>query len=259
MIQAVFFDIDGTLVSFKTHEVPQSTIEAINLLKKKGVKVFIATGRSYLHTEAVKHIDFDGFVTLNGSLCLDRDENIIYKNPIPKEDVEGFKKYLIDKKQISAAFISEKEIFVNRKNQTMLDVEELLSLQLNPSKDFSAIDEFDIYQIVAFFPTSYQDTLMNTAMKHSEATRWNPLFADIIAKGNSKSEGIDKMLKHFDIPLANAICFGDGGNDISMLQHTPISFAMGNAKDEVKKHATNVTDSVDENGIWNALKKLNLI
>ena len=45
MIKAVFFDIDGTLVSFKTHVVPKSTLHAIELLKKKGIKVFIATGR----------------------------------------------------------------------------------------------------------------------------------------------------------------------------------------------------------------------
>lgn len=44
MIKAVFFDIDGTLVSFKTHVVPKSTLHAIELLKKKGIKVFIATG-----------------------------------------------------------------------------------------------------------------------------------------------------------------------------------------------------------------------
>ena len=48
MIKAVFFDIDGTLVSFKTHVVPKSTLHAIELLKKKGIKVFIATGRHRL-------------------------------------------------------------------------------------------------------------------------------------------------------------------------------------------------------------------
>lgn len=45
MIKAVFFDVDGTLVSFKTHQVPQSTLEAIKELQAKGIKVFVATGR----------------------------------------------------------------------------------------------------------------------------------------------------------------------------------------------------------------------
>ena len=47
MVKAIFFDIDGTLVSFKTHEVPRSTIDALDILRKKGIKVFIATGRHY--------------------------------------------------------------------------------------------------------------------------------------------------------------------------------------------------------------------
>ena len=45
MIKAVFFDIDGTLVSFKTHKLPDSTVRALDLLREKGIKVFIATGR----------------------------------------------------------------------------------------------------------------------------------------------------------------------------------------------------------------------
>ena len=47
MIKAIFFDIDGTLVSFKTHSIPKSTLYALDLLKKKGIKIFIATGRYY--------------------------------------------------------------------------------------------------------------------------------------------------------------------------------------------------------------------
>ena len=43
MIKAVFFDIDGTLVSFKTHKLPDSTVRALDLLREKGIKVFIAT------------------------------------------------------------------------------------------------------------------------------------------------------------------------------------------------------------------------
>ena len=42
-IKALFFDIDGTLVSFKTHSIPQSTVDAIHKVRKNGIKVFIAT------------------------------------------------------------------------------------------------------------------------------------------------------------------------------------------------------------------------
>ena len=40
MIKAVFFDIDGTLVSFKTHKLPDSTVRALDLLREKGNQGF---------------------------------------------------------------------------------------------------------------------------------------------------------------------------------------------------------------------------
>ena len=45
MTKALFFDIDGTLVSFETHRIPSSTIEALEAARAKGLKIFIATGR----------------------------------------------------------------------------------------------------------------------------------------------------------------------------------------------------------------------
>ncbi|MNT54226.1 putative bifunctional phosphatase/peptidyl-prolyl cis-trans isomerase [compost metagenome] len=53
--------------------------------------------------------------------------------------------------------------------------------------------------------------------------------------------------------------FGDGGNDITMLAHTQVGIAMGNANPEVKEIADYITDDVDSNGIWNALKHFGVI
>lgn len=259
MTKAVFFDIDGTLVSFKTHQVPESTLKAIRKLKEKGIKVFIATGRSFLHIGNIKPIGFDAYVTLNGSLCINGKEEVIYKNPIPQSDITALRQYFIDKYEISCAFVSEKDLLINIKSEEMRSIETLLNVELTPTCDFSHIPNMDIYQIVAFFKEELELEIMNKVMTHSVAARWNPLFADVVAKGNTKSHGIDEVLKYYNIPLANTICFGDGGNDIPMLQHTPISVAMGNASDEVKSHATHVTDSVDDDGIWNALVKLGVL
>ena len=70
MIKAVFFDIDGTLVSFKTHKLPDSTVRALDLLREKGIKVFIATGRQLQSINNLGTQEFDGYVTLNGGYCL---------------------------------------------------------------------------------------------------------------------------------------------------------------------------------------------
>jgi Predicted hydrolases of the HAD superfamily len=85
------------------------------------------------------------------------------------------------------------------------------------------------------------------------------LFADVNIKGMSKSKGIDAMLKYYNIPLSQSMAFGDGGNDITMLRHAAIGVAMGDASDAVKQAADYVTDTVDDNGVVNALKYFNLL
>ena len=64
-IKAVFFDIDGTLVSFKNHKMPASTKEALWQLHNNGIKIFIATGRFKDGLEVLGDIPFDGYITLN--------------------------------------------------------------------------------------------------------------------------------------------------------------------------------------------------
>ena len=84
-IKAVFFDIDGTLVSFRTHDVPASAREAIKRLRSRGIKVFIATGRLLRHTNVVRDIEVDGYITVNGSYCLTASGDVIYEEAFPRE------------------------------------------------------------------------------------------------------------------------------------------------------------------------------
>ena len=67
------------------------------------------------------------------------------------------------------------------------------------------------------------------------------------------------MLDYFGMDVSETMSFGDGGNDIPMLQYAHIGVAMGNATDNVKEIADYVTTSVDEDGIANALKHFGVI
>lgn len=259
MVKAIFFDIDGTLVSFKTHSIPQSTIDAITLLKKKGIKVFIATGRAYPQINNLGDLKFDGYITLNGSCSLAGDLSIIHKRSIPQQDIEALVKYQHEGKGFPCAFVTPDEVFVNGRNKKVEEIEKLLHMDFSPEKDFSYVLDKEVLQIVAFFDEDSEEQLMKEVFPNCDAARWNPLFTDVIAKGNSKRSGIDKILEYNDIDLSEAVSFGDGGNDIPMLEYTPISIVMGNASEEVKKYATLVTETVDEDGVWNALKRLGLI
>ena len=93
MVKAIFFDIDGTLVSFQTHQVPNSTFDALYQLKEKGIKLFIATGRGKDGLDVLNDFPFDGYITLNGQYCYN-DQQLIYENTIQKEDLQALLDYL---------------------------------------------------------------------------------------------------------------------------------------------------------------------
>lgn len=86
MIKALFFDIDGTLVSFKTHKIPRSTVEAITMAKNRDIKVYISTGRPRQLIDNINEINHlvDGYITVNGAYCFEEEE-IISCHPIPEE------------------------------------------------------------------------------------------------------------------------------------------------------------------------------
>ena len=86
-----------------------------------------------------------------------------------------------------------------------------------------------------------------------------PAIADVVPRGSSKAVGIDKIIEYYGISLHETMAFGDGGNDMAMLRHAGIGVAMGNAGDEVKEAADYVTDSVDDDGVMNALRHFDVI
>ena len=257
MIKAVFFDIDGTLVGFKTHRVPDSAKRAIAALRAKGVRVFVASGRQLLAINNLEDLQFDGYVTLNGGYCI-VGERVIYKHSMPSEDMASLVQYMEERENFPCIFVHENTFCINYTDERTDEVFRLLNFPQPPSLSLREAAKGEIFQLVAFF-TKEQEKAIMAVMPHCEATRWNPLFSDVIPKGSSKQVGVDKMLDYFGISLDESMAFGDGGNDVLMLKHVGIGVAMGNAEDEVKQAADYVTDSVDEDGIEKALRHFGVI
>ena len=89
--------------------------------------------------------------------------------------------------------------------------------------------------------------------------RWYPTFCDITSATADKARGIRAMADYLGFDISETMAFGDGGNDRPMLCAAGIGVAMGNAVDEVKAHADYVTSTVDEDGVWNALRHFDII
>ena len=262
MIKALFFDIDGTLVSFKTHEIPASTLEALVAAKAKGLHIFIATGRpaviiNNLSTLQERNL-IDGYVTMNGAYCFVED-TVIYKSAIPATEVEALSSFCHER-NIPCILVGEHDICVNQPAEIVTEIFhrqlKVDSIEAKPYAETLAGKE--IYQITPFL-NAEEEQMILPAVPHCEMGRWHPAFVDVTARGNTKQKGIDQIIRHFGIRLEETMAFGDGGNDISMLRHAGIGVAMGNANDDVKAAADYVTTGVDEDGIANALKRFNII
>lgn len=258
MIKAVFFDIDGTLLSFDTHKVPASTEKAIQELKSKGIKVIVSTGRSINSLDHIKYLDFDGFITFNGGYCITKEGDVLFRKGIHATDIQS----LIDhaaKNEVSFSLMSEEEISIFQVTPEIASMYALLNLPVPPQRSYADFDMGSVLQTNIFIQPEEQEEFMNNVMPNSVASRWTPLFADVNPLGQSKQIGIDIFIKHFNIYIKETMSFGDGGNDITMLKHTAYGIAMGNANPEVKAIADYITDDVDNDGIYNALAHFEVI
>lgn len=260
MIKAAFFDIDGTLVSFRTHNISKSSVEAIKKLKNKGIKVFIATGRLLSQIDNLGGLKFDGYISVNGGHCINSEGKEIFKSTVPKEDLYSMIKYLKDKENFPCSLMLKEGTVINHINERVIKLAEMVDLPLPEVVDLNKIIDFeDVFQVNIYVDERKEEELMKEVFVNCISSRWNELFADINVKGNSKEIGIDKLLEYYNLDIKETIVFGDGGNDVGMIKHAGLGVAMGNAVLEAKEAADYITDSVDNDGVYKALKHFNII
>ncbi|MGL4623507.1 MAG: Cof-type HAD-IIB family hydrolase [Culicoidibacterales bacterium] len=255
-MKAIFFDIDDTLVDKESHTLPQSAIDAIQALAEKGHIIGIATGRARYFAEwVIEQLPVQACVTINGQYVEYQNERI-YHNPIPREDVEQAIAYC-NEHGFAYGCIGEHDTKLSEKNEAVAEVMRhwLDTYDIDPN----FYQTTPIYQLWAFVPENHP---ANDAFPTDGAirmVRFHPAAADIVSKTGSKANGLTQFLNHVNLTPEDLIVFGDGLNDIEMFELAKTSIAMGAAHPTVKALATYVTDGVLENGLAKAVKQLGLL
>ena len=91
---------------------------------------------------------------------------------------------------------------------------------------------------------------------HATAVRSQSYYLDVTPPGHNKGTFVQAMAKRLTIPSAAVATIGDMQNDVAMFKVSGLSFAMGNATDDVKKHATRATASNEDEGFAMAVETI---
>lgn len=260
MIQAAFFDIDGTLLDHTDGKsiFPDSTAAALAALQRKGIKVFISTGRACSIIGQVTEVfPFDGYVTTNGQIVMERDGTMIRHEALDPRDVcslvslardGGYPTIILED---AASYPVNDHPFIRRHF-------EWSQTPFPPFYDIARLEEHPVVQINVYMPLDQAEKLF-THLEHLAVTSSGGDILDVIPRGGGKEVGLSAAAQYYGIKQQDTIAFGDGPNDINMLQWAGIGVAMGNGTPEVKAVADYVTTSVSEDGIKNALLHLGIL
>lgn len=270
--KVIFLDLDGTLIDHSLFP-PDSALEAINLAKANGHKLYINTGRSICQVyDYLWELGFNGFVGGNG-IYIESEGQTLFHRPIPQHLVEKVYKYLTDREigfceegqeslyahplylpelaRLLSITVEEAEAKTNRifpatsfNNLGWHEKVNKISIVLSEKVDLDIIREFLKPELVIGLWTLFG--------KERE-------FGDIYQGGTSKGTAVQFLMKHLNLPMSDAYCFGDSSNDIEMIHLAGTGVAMGNAIPQAKAVADLVTDSVTDDGLWKAFRQLGLI
>lgn len=259
-MKAVFFDIDGTLVSLKTAKMCASTKTAVAQLRRKGILCFVATGRSPVEIEEMnmlEGVEFDGILSNNGQLCYAGDK-VLYNAPIEPSDVAAVVRQ-VEELGYSAWFTEADRMYVSSVNDRVRKAMADIHTQPPAVGEIQRALHHDVYKIVAFLTPEEMQQYPMQVTKHCKAASWNPLAGDLMPAMGGKVCAIEAILRHYGIAREDSMAFGDGENDMEMIAAAGCGVAMGNATDALKKAADYVTADCEQDGLYRALVHFGLI
>ncbi len=253
-----FLDIDNTLLPYGKNKISDKVFSAIIDAKKSGSNFFINTARPHwLVPKEIFPTDvFDGICSGCGTYITYHGK-VIYKNFL---DGEKVKKTLhnIEKFKIRNFSIVIEDLNNNYYQGKVMPwyisdkyIEFKNADELNPVYKDLHVQKFCFNKTDGDYPKGLFENLGNDfdVIVH-------PAYAEAVPKGFSKGMAIKIAEKELSIPHESTVAIGDSLNDTEMLKYAAISFAMGNAPENVKKLCNYVTDTSNNDGVASAIKMI---
>lgn len=239
----IMLDMDGTLLT-SSNVILESSKMILKKMKENGKKIIIVTGRNI--SKALPYIseDFaDYLLTNNGCIWYSlRDRKIIRQIGLDLEVILILKKYgtLIERVYVDSKMFT----IVSQAIKYIEENRNILQLSIH------FYDQEKYAEVLSEIKDGYSKIDAQIMQDSFRSNQW----LDILPEGNNKGSNCVLLSKYLNIDSNNMLCFGDGLNDLSMFEVCKVAVAMGNALPELKRLATYITDSNDEDGIYNFLK-----
>lgn len=274
-IKAIILDIDGTLLNNEKGISPRTRASLISA-QEKGVKLILASGRPTTgmmkYAEMLEMKKHHGLlVSYNGARVVDcQTYKILFDEAMSVEDgkavLEHLKKFdvmpMIDKDD----YMYVNDVFNNEivwKGQSINIIEYESrggNYKLCEKDDLADFLDYKINKILTaadptYLSENYKDIMAPFEDKLS-CMFTADFYFEFTAKGIDKAKALDSVLLPMGISSEETIAFGDGHNDISMVDYAGIGVAMENAVDDLKKIADRITLSNNEDGIAHVLDDL---
>jgi Cof subfamily protein (haloacid dehalogenase superfamily) len=273
----VFLDVDGTLVP-DTGQVPDSARAAIREARAAGHLVYLCTGRSLVELwPEILDIGFDGVVAASGSYVEAAGAPLVH-HQLSAGQVRHVQDFFAAH-DVGAYFQANDGIYATPHSRERLrrvirrsigDESVLAELDsgLFGFVDSIRVDADPVHAPITkviFFDTDLTLGQLEAEFAdefevvRSSVPLFGPGAGEMSLRGIHKAAGMDVLLAHLGLPLADTIALGDSYNDLEMLAHAGVGIAMGNAPAPVRDVADEVTAAPEDDGIALAFRRHGLI
>lgn len=278
----IFFDVDGTLVDVRPSReyIPESTIQAIHETRKKGNFCFLCTGRSKAEIYPyILDVGFDGIIGAGGGF-VEIGNQMLYHKMVSQKAIDhvvnffnyhDFDYYIESNGGLYASQNLVKRLEWITYGDLENDPKARKKKEETPSHFIPSLKEgYDLHRSdvnkICFLEKegfSFERIKKEFEKEFNVISCTVPSFGDnsgeLSVPGVNKASAIEALITYLNIPKENTYAFGDGLNDMDMLEYCQYGIAVGNAKEKLKEMADEVTDDIANDGIYNSMKKHNLI